>query len=230
MHAEWYPLILLLLTSAEKLENTFEGFLYTVSMTLTPVITNTKKTGLFLLQRLDIVGGLGLDVFHHLLVSAIGGGELLLKSQPFLEEEAGLLGAKLLALFHRDCALLGIADTKDTLKQATDLFRVTGLDLQVKEDIPEINALGERGQQSFEDSATTFDITVSRAELQLSELRRRLNMRVRRQRLQSTRQQSTATLGISHGIEKEGGVVEVKLGRVEDLFLESSLEELIRFL
>lgn len=187
---------------------------------------------LLLLQGLDVLGRLGLDLFHHLIIATLSRRKLLLKGEPLLEEEFRLLRPHLLAGLDGggSATLLRVTDAQDPLEQTADLLGIAVLDLQIQQDVPEIDLLGERGQETLEHRAAALNVSVSRAELQLAELGRQLDVGVRRQGLQGTRQQGTSALGGSHGVEQEAGVVDEELGGSEDLLLESGLEEVIRFL
>lgn len=175
-----------------------------------------------MLQRLNIVRSLSLNLLNHLLITT-----LLLEIKPLLEEELRLLGPELLARTSRNSALL---DTKNTLEQPSHLLSIAVLDLQIQEDVPQVDLLGERGQETFEDGAASLDIAVLRAELELSELGGRFDVSVGRKRLESTGEESTATVRGGHGVEEEGSVVDEELGSRRDLLLESDLEEVFRFL
>lgn len=138
----------------------------------------------FLLQRFDILRCLSLRFFNSLLVAL-----LLLKLKPLLEEEAGLLRFNLLTLLdNQSGVLLCIPDSKNALKQAADLLGVAILDFQVQKDVPEINTLGEGREKAFEYGATTFDVTVRRAEFELCEFGCRFNVGVGGEGLEGTRE------------------------------------------
>lgn len=145
---------------------------------------------LLLLQGLNVVGRLGLDLLDHLVISTLCRRQLLLKGEPLLEEEFRLLRPNLLAGLDGggSATLLRVADAQDPLEQTADLLGIAVLDLQIQEDVPEIDLLGERGQQTLEHRATTLNVAVSRAELQLAELGSQLDVGVGRQGLQGARQ------------------------------------------
>lgn len=103
---------------------------------------------LLLLQGLNVVGRLGLDLLDHLVISTLSRRQLLLKGKPLLEEEFRLLRPNLLAGLNGggSATLLRVADAQDPLEQTADLLGIAVLDLQIQEDVPEIDLLGERGQ------------------------------------------------------------------------------------
>lgn len=183
-----------------------------------------------LLKGLDVGDGAGLDLLNHLLVTVVG-SELFLEIKPLLEEEASLLGLQLLVRVNGDNTLLATLQAKDPLEETAHLLRIADLDFQVEKHVPQVDALGEGGQQTLEHSATTLDVTVLRAELELRELGGRLNVSVRGERLQSTREESAGTVWGGHGVEEEAGVVVEELGGLGgDLLLESIVEEITGFL
>lgn len=175
-----------------------------------------------MLQRLNIIRSLSLDLLNHLLITT-----LLLEIKPLLEKKLRLLGPELLARSSRNSALL---DTKNTLEQPSHLLSIAVLDLQIQEDVPEVDLLGERGQETFEDGTATLDIAVLRAEFELAELGGRLDVCVGRKGLESAGKKTTATVRGGHGVEEEGSVVDEELGGRGNLLLESDLEEVFRFL
>ena len=133
----------------------------------TPVRVNSKIFQYPLLRtfdRLDIFSCSGLDLVHHLVITI---ADFLLKSKPLLEEKFSLF------VFHFPlCSYLGtihgnaaLANAKYPFEKSPDLIRVSYLDLQIQQDIPEIDPLGERRQQPFKHSSTTLDVSVRRSEL-----------------------------------------------------------------
>lgn len=126
---------------------------------------------LLLLHCLDVLRGLGLDIFDHLVIT-----KLLLKRQPLLEEKARLLRANLLASLDGRAALLVIPDAEHPLEQAAHLLSVAVLDLQIQKDVPQVDALGERGQKALEHGASALDVAVLGPELDLRELGGRLHV------------------------------------------------------
>lgn len=175
-----------------------------------------------MLQRFNIICSLSFNLLNHFLITT-----LLLEIKPLLEEELRLLGPELLARTSRNSALL---DTKNTLEQASHLLSISVLDLQIQEDVPEVDLLGERGQKTFEDGTATLDIAVLRAEFELPEFGGCLNVSVGRKGLESAGKKGTTAVRGGHRVEEEGSVVDEKLGGRGDLLLESDLEEVFCFL
>ena len=114
---------------------------------------------LSLLERLHVSRRPGLGFFHHLFIPTFSRSQFLLKGQPLLEQESGLLGLHLLTRVNSDCSLL-VLQPEDSLEQAAHLLGIAGLHLQVDQNVPQVDTLGERGEQALKNGAATLDIAI----------------------------------------------------------------------